>query len=105
MGPPTVAQRVELMEEKLQGMEESMKEMVTKAVDKAMETMRHTLTEVLLEGQTVAAKKMVAEFEALSGRLEGRVNRGREYHETLINAIRSEQLKFQTEMKSTITGF
>lgn len=49
-----------------------------------MDAMRHSLTEVLMECQTMAAKKMVAEFEALSGRLEGRVNQGIEYHETLI---------------------
>lgn len=104
MGPPTVTQRVELIEEKLQDVDRAVKELVSKAVDKAMEAMRHTLTEVLMEGQTLTTKKMVAEFEALSGRLEGRVNRSREYHETLINTIRSDQLKFQAEMKSTLTG-
>lgn len=104
MGPPTVAQRVEMVEEKLQSMDETLKEMVGKTVDRAMEAMRHTMTEVLMDGQNQATKKMVAEFEALSGRLEGRVNRGREYHETLINTMRNDQLKFQAEMKSTIAG-
>ncbi|KAL8127283.1 hypothetical protein AgCh_014262 [Apium graveolens] len=104
MGPPTVAQRVESIEERLHDMEETMKEMVAKTVDMAMEAIRQSLTEVLKEGQTMATKKMAAEFEALSGWLEGRVNRGREYHETLINTMRNEQVKFQTEVKSTITG-
>lgn len=104
MGPPTVAQRLELLEEKLAEMEVTTKDFVTKAVDRAMEAMRHSLTEVLMEGQSVAAKQMGADFEALTGRLEGRVNRSREYHETLINAMRTDHLKFQAEMKSTLTG-
>lgn len=104
MGPPTVAQRIDAIEEKIVSMEESLKNIVTKAVEKAMEAMRHSLTEVVMEGQTLASKKMGADFEALTGRLEGRLNRSREYHETLINTMRSDQLKFQAEMKSTVTG-
>lgn len=104
MGPPIVAQRVEMIEEKLHDVDGVVKELVSQAVEKAMEAMRHTLTEVLMEGQTLAAKKMAAEFEALSGRLEGRVNRSREYHETLINTMLNDQLKFQAEIKSTLTG-
>lgn len=108
MGQLTVAQRVEVIEEKLAAVEESIKTMVAEMVDKAMDAMRHSLTEVLMEGQTLTAKKMVAELESklelLTGRLEGRVNRSCEYHETLINTMRNDQLKFQAEMRSTITG-
>lgn len=57
-----------------------------------------------MEGQGMATKKMGAEFEALTGRLEGRVSRSREYHETLINTMRSDHLKFQAEVRSTLTG-
>ncbi|KAL8110294.1 hypothetical protein AgCh_026135 [Apium graveolens] len=49
--------------------------MVTNAVEKAMEAMRHSLTHILMEGQTLATKKMRENFEALTGRLEGRVKR------------------------------
>ena len=94
MGPPTVAQRLESVEEKLAEMEVVMKDFVTKAVDRAMEAMRQSLSEVLVEGQTMAAKQLGADFEALTGRLEGRVNRSREYHETLIHTMRTDQLKF-----------
>lgn len=73
-------------------------------VEKAMEAMRHSLTEVLLEGQTLATQKMGTEFETLATRLDGRVNRSREFHETLINTIRNDQLKFQTEIRSSLTG-
>lgn len=104
MGPPTVAQRVELLEEKLNCLEETIRDEVTKTVEKAMEAMRHTMTEVLMEGQGMATKKMGAEFEALTGRLEGHVNRSREYHKTLINMMRNDQLKFQAEVRSTLTG-
>lgn len=47
---------------------------------------------------------MEVEFEALTGRLEGRVNRTREYHDTLLNAMRNNQLKFQSEIRSTLTS-
>lgn len=67
MGPPTVAQKLELIEEKLTGMEEATKDLVSKAVERAMEAMKHSLTEVLLEGQTLAAKQLGADFEALTG--------------------------------------
>lgn len=104
MGPPTAAQRLDVVEGKFTGLEETMKNMVEKTVEKAMEAMRHSLTEVLMEGQSMATKQFGAEFEAMTGRLEGRINRSREYHESLINTMRSEQIKFQTEVRSTITG-
>lgn len=54
--------------------------MVLKAMERAMKVMKHSLTEVLMEGQTLATKQLGADFEAMTGRLEGRVNRSREYH-------------------------
>lgn len=104
MGPPTVAQRIEQLEEKAANIEDSTTEMVAKAVERAMEAMRNFLTELVMENQSIASKNMSAEFEAMTGKLEGRINRSREYHELLINTMRNEQLKFQSEMKSTFTG-
>lgn len=52
----------------------------------------------------MATKQLGAEIETLAGRLEGRINRSREYHETLINTMRNEQVKLQSEFKSTVTG-
>lgn len=103
MGPPTVAQRVELLEEKLAEMEANTKELVSTAVEKAMEAVRHALTEVLMEGQNLTSKQIGADLEALTCRLEGRVNRSREYHETLINTMRNEKLKFQADVRSSST--
>ena len=57
MGPPTAAQRIDQLEEKATEMEEHMVEMVAKAVDAAMAAMRHSLTELLLEGQAATSRK------------------------------------------------
>lgn len=104
MGPPTVAQRIEQLEEKTSNIEELITEMVTKAFERGLEAMRHSVTELVMENQALTSKNMGAEIEALSERLEGRINRSREYQEALINTIRTDQLKFQTEIKSVITG-
>ncbi|KAL8088363.1 hypothetical protein AgCh_038219 [Apium graveolens] len=104
MGPSTTTQRLDLTEEKLSDLEETTKTMIEKGMATAMEALRHTLIEVLMEEQGVATKKLGTEFEAMTARFEGRINQSREYHETLINMIRSEQLKFQTEVKSTLIG-
>lgn len=98
MGPPTTVHQLDLVEAKLIDLEETVKEMVGKAVEKGMEAIKQSLIGVLMEGQGMATKKLSAEFEAMTGRLEGRVNRSREYQETLINTMRNEQLKFQNEV-------
>lgn len=74
MGPPTVVQRIDQLEEKATGIEEAMADMVSKAVDTAMSAMKQSLTELLLEGQQVAAKKQSADLDALANRLKGRLN-------------------------------
>lgn len=104
MGPPTVAQRVEQLEEKLSDLEGTVTEMVSKAVERAMEAMHHSLSEMLLEGQAKATKQLGTDLESLAGRLEGRVQRSREYHESLINSLKNDQLSFQAEMRSSVTG-
>lgn len=63
-----------------------MREMVVKEVSTAVENLRHSLTEVLMEGQSLATKKLGADLGLM------------------VNSLRNEQLKFQTEVKSTITG-
>ncbi|XP_063944151.1 uncharacterized protein LOC135150826 isoform X1 [Daucus carota subsp. sativus] len=104
MGPPTVTQRLDQLEEKATEVEETMAEMAAKVVDRAIEAMRLSLTELIREHQTLAATKLNADFETLAGRLEGRINRSREHQEALINAIRTEQLTFQGDIKSTLAG-
>ncbi|XP_017233746.1 uncharacterized protein LOC108207825 [Daucus carota subsp. sativus] len=104
MGPPTVTQRLEQLEEKANEVETTMAEMAATVVDRAIEAMRLSLTELIREHQTLAATKLGADFETLASRLEGRLNRSREHQETLINTIRTDQLKFQDEVKSTLAG-
>ena len=79
MGPPTVTQRVDQLEEKATAIEETMADMVATAVARAFDAMKHSLTELVLESQAVTSKKMGGEFEVLAERLEGRISRSREY--------------------------
>lgn len=78
--------------------------MVAKAVERAVDTMHHSLSEMILEGQAKVTKQVGADLDALAGRLEGRVQRTREFHESLINSMKNDQVKFQAELRSTITG-
>lgn len=61
--------------------------------------------EVVMEGQGMATKKLGPELEAVVSRLDKRINRSRDHHESMINTMRNEPMKFQAEMWSTITGF
>lgn len=66
MGPPTVTQRVELIEEKISDLEGKITEMVSKAVERAMEVMHHSLSEMLLEGQVKITKQLGTDLDAMA---------------------------------------
>lgn len=66
MRPPTVAQRLDQLEEKAREVEEIMAEMVTKAVETAVTAMKQTLAELLVEGQAAASRKQSEEIDELS---------------------------------------
>ena len=104
MGPPTVTQRLEQLEATAAESEATMADLVAKAVETAVTSMKQALTEILLEGQAMAAKKQGDELEALSMRLEGRINRAREQQEHMLNMLRSDQLKFYAELKALDSG-
>lgn len=104
MGPPTAAQRLDQLEEKASSIEGNMAEMVTKAVEAAITAMKQSLTGLLMEGQATATRQQREELNALSSRLEGRIARSREHQEQMMSLLHAEQLKFQNEMQSTITG-
>lgn len=53
MGPPTVAQRIDQLEEKATYTEASMADMVSQMVDAAINEMKHSLSELLLEEKTL----------------------------------------------------
>ncbi|KAL8123139.1 hypothetical protein AgCh_011217 [Apium graveolens] len=48
-------------------------------------------------------RKQHEDIKALTVRLEGRIRRSREHQEQMLNTLRNEQLKFQAEMRSTVT--
>lgn len=104
MGPPTIAHRVDQLEEKGEELEESMADLVGKAVEITVSFMKQALTELLIEGQATTARKQGDELDALAIGLEGRINRIRESQEQMINMIRNDQLNFHSELKSTVTG-
>lgn len=57
MGPPTVTQRIDQLEEKATDLEETMGEMVAKSMETAFSSMKQTLTEILVEGQAATTRK------------------------------------------------
>lgn len=90
MGPPTENQRIDQLEEKAMEIEETMADMVAKAVKAAMGAVRASLTGLLVEGQTVTARKQGEEMDALVVRLEGQINGSRKSHEQMFNLMRNE---------------
>lgn len=101
---PTVNQRVEELEEVVGNMDSKVADLVSKAVEKAVGAMKHSLVDLLLQGQSESAKKQGSEMEALVTRLEGRIARAREHQESMIYAMKNEQDNFQSELRSTLTG-
>ncbi|KAL8145577.1 hypothetical protein AgCh_003652 [Apium graveolens] len=88
MGPPTVTQRLNQLEEKPMDIEATMADMVIKAVEAAVNSMKQSLTDLLVEGQATTARKQEEGLEALVTRLEGRVNRFREHQEQMATSTR-----------------
>lgn len=103
MGPPTTAQRIEQLEKKVASIKETMAEMVANAVETAIHSMKQSLTELLKEGQATAVRKQGEDLKSLAPRLEGRINQTREVQEQMITSIQNEQLKFHSELRSTVT--
>ena len=80
---PTVGQRVEELEEAVGGLESKTLALVSQAVEKAVAVMKHSLVELLLEGQSEQSRKTNGELESVASRLENRIARSREHQETL----------------------
>lgn len=78
MVAPTVSQRVEDLEDSVVSMEVRVSDMVSQTVEKAVSAMKHSLVEMLLQGQAEVLKKHSGEMEVMAIRLEGRINRSRE---------------------------
>lgn len=78
MVAPTVSQRVEDLEDFVVSTEVRVSDMVSQTVENAVSAMKHSLVEMLLQGQTEVLKKHSGEMEVMVIRLEGRINRSRE---------------------------
>ncbi|KAK1357635.1 hypothetical protein POM88_050891 [Heracleum sosnowskyi] len=104
MGPPTVAQGIDQLDEKATAIEETMVDMVAKAVETAVNSLKQSLTEFLMEGQAAAARKIGEDLDEMAARLECRINRSREQQEQMINLMQSEQHKFCSEIRSSVTA-
>ena len=62
---PSVSQRVEELEDALGNIESRVTDLVSQAVEKAVDTMKHSLVELLLQGQVETSKKYGGELESL----------------------------------------
>lgn len=89
MANPTQLQRVELLEGRLENVENLITERVDSAVERALTAaiaaMRVSLAEQIRESQVEISKKAGVELEAVAMRLEGRINHSRESQEGVIN--------------------
>lgn len=100
---PTVGQRVEELEEAVGGLESKTLALVSQAVEKAVAVMKHSLVELLLEGQSEQSRKTNGELESVASRLENRIARSREHQETLIYSMKNDLDQFQAEIRNTIS--
>ena len=101
---PSVSQRVEELEDALGNIESRVTDLVSQAVEKAVDTMKHSLVELLLQGQVETSKKYGGELESLGSRLEGRLSRAREHQEALIYSMKTDLDQFQSEVRSSLAS-
>lgn len=66
--------------------------------------MKHSLVDLLLQGQKENSQKISSEMESLISRLAGRNTRSREQQKKMIYAMKNDQEHFQSEIRSTITS-
>lgn len=99
---PSSSQRLEAMEEKLAGLEDSMRGMVGNAVEAAITAMSQSLTAQLEGKQAALSQQQQEALDAATARLEGRINRSREQQEGQMNIMRESQRKFQEELQATV---
>lgn len=67
MWPPKVTQRVEQIEEKITYLEMMVLEMMSKEIERAVDAMHHSLSEMLLEGQSKITKQLGTNLDSLQG--------------------------------------
>lgn len=109
MAPPsTENDRLSSVEEQLEASHMTMRETIAvevgAAVKGAVAVMQQTLVNRFVATFEDIAKQQDDKIAAAITRLEGRINRSRDTHESLISTMRDDQLKFQSDVRSTLTN-
>lgn len=103
MGP---ASRIESHEDQMASIHATIRstvmEEVSAAVKGAVAAMETTLTNRFVNSFEEMFTKQERQIEDTTKRLEGRINRSREYQESLISTIKDEQVKFQGEVRTAL---
>lgn len=101
-------ERLEKFGEQLEVSHSSIREIVTvevaAAVKGAMSAMQQSLVNRFVGSFEKIAQQHDEKLQAAVARLEGRITRSRDTQESLISAMRDDQLKFQSDIRSTIAN-
>lgn len=104
---PRDKERSEKIEEQLEATHGSIREIITvevaAAVKGAMAAMQQSLVNRFVASFDEVAKQQDEKLTAAITRLEGRITRSRDTQESLINSMRDDQLRFQSDVRSTFT--
>lgn len=108
MAPPTEAERLAQLEEKLETTHRSMRENIAVEVAAAIKSGVAAMQQTLIDHFSVSLEEVTKQqddkmIEAMS-RLEGRINRSKERQEAIISSMKDDQLQFQVDIRSTLTS-
>lgn len=99
--------RLEKIEAQLEKTHDSIRETITAEVAAAVKgtvaAMQQVLVNRFVSSIDEISKQQDERLTAAIGRLEGRVTRSRDTQEALIKTVRDDQLKFQNDIRSTLT--
>ncbi|KAL8135172.1 hypothetical protein AgCh_010002 [Apium graveolens] len=106
MGHPPTTQQTEKSEETLACLHASIRSTVTEevsaAVKGAMAAMEQ-LSDRFIRSFDETFKRQELHLDEATNRLEGRVNQAREHQQMMINMMKDDQLKFQAEVRATLS--
>ena len=99
---PTATQRVDQLEEQMAGIRNTIAEEVATAVGMAAGRMQDSISTQLTASLEVITKKFTDDLNAMTVRLEGRINRNKENYEGMVDRVQSGQLQFHEEVRASI---
>ncbi|KAL8103703.1 hypothetical protein AgCh_028050 [Apium graveolens] len=108
MAPPTEKERLEKLEAQLEAMKGSIRETVTvevsAAIKGAVAAMQQVLVDRLVASCDEISHQQDAKLDSAITRIEARLTKSRDTQEALITAMRDDQVRFQTDVRSTLTS-